>query len=177
MNSELNKIDLVFDVVWERIAKLTGWKNYGQLAELLDIKSSSISGAKKRGHISLEWVFKVAQSYNVSTDWLATGDGDMRRGESAQGFANHATEAQVDHTTYEDLFDEIGQVLAKNIDTLRSSLSTDKLLLLTTTIHIFYSPKFIGSQQFRKESIELNIDRLINLALQGKGILDVPRNR
>ena len=79
MNSELENTQLLFDVVWERICSLTGWKNYGQLADLLGITSSSVSGAKKRGFISLEWVFKVAQSYNISTDWLATGKGEMKR--------------------------------------------------------------------------------------------------
>lgn len=85
MNSELGNDDLVFDVVWERIKKVTGWKNYGQLAEFLGIKASSVSGAKSRGYISLEWVFRVAQGFGVSTDWLATGAGTMRAGEAAAG--------------------------------------------------------------------------------------------
>ncbi|MRR33189.1 helix-turn-helix transcriptional regulator [bacterium] len=74
MNSELGKDELVFDVVWERIRKVTGWKNYGQLADFLGIKAASVSGAKKRGYISLDWVFKVAQGYKENTDWLATGE-------------------------------------------------------------------------------------------------------
>lgn len=84
MNSEQEKNDLVFDVVWERIRKVTGWKNYGQLADFLGIKSASVSGAKKRGFISLEWVFKVAQGFGVFTDWLATGEGPMRSGSDNQ---------------------------------------------------------------------------------------------
>jgi phage repressor protein C with HTH and peptisase S24 domain len=74
MNSEPGKDELVFDVVWERIRKVTGWKNYGQMADFLGIKAASVSGAKKRGYISLDWVFKVAQGYKESTDWLATGE-------------------------------------------------------------------------------------------------------
>lgn len=88
MNSELEKSELVFDVVWERIRKITGWKNYGQLADFLGIKSQSVSGAKSRGYISLEWVFKVAQGFNVFTDWLATGEGPIKPGEvgPAEGY-------------------------------------------------------------------------------------------
>lgn len=78
MNSEQDKLDLFFDVVWDRICKLTGWRNYGQLADFLQIKPASVSGAKKRGYISLEWVYKVAQGYGASTDWLATGKGPMK---------------------------------------------------------------------------------------------------
>ncbi len=84
MNSELEKNELVFDVVWERIRQVTGWKNYGQLAEFLGIKSQSVSGAKGRGYIALEWVFKVAQGFNIFTDWLATGEGPMKREEAGQ---------------------------------------------------------------------------------------------
>ncbi len=49
------------------------------LADFLDIKSSSVSGAKRRGVFPLEWAFKVAQGHNLSTDWLATGEGPMHR--------------------------------------------------------------------------------------------------
>ena len=77
MNSELN--NLVFDIVWERICALTGWKRYSELADFLQIKPASVSGANKRGFISLEWVFKVAQGFNASTDYLATGQGPIRR--------------------------------------------------------------------------------------------------
>lgn len=70
-----------FEAVWKRIKETTGWSKFSDLAEYLDIKSQSVSGAKKRGGLPLEWVFKVAQGYQVSTDWLLTGEGPMHRGE------------------------------------------------------------------------------------------------
>lgn len=81
MNSELNKEGFSFDSVWDRMVQVTGWKNQGQLAEFLGITSASVSGAKGRGFISLEWIFKVARAFNVYTDWLATGEGPIKRGE------------------------------------------------------------------------------------------------
>ena len=81
MNSELDNFD--FDAIWERVRKLTGWKGYGDLAVYLNIKSPSVSGAKKRGYMPLEWVFKVARGYHASTEWLATGDGPETIGTSA----------------------------------------------------------------------------------------------
>lgn len=62
-----------FDSAWGRICSITGWKNYGQLAQFLDITSSSVSGAKKRGIMPLDWVAKVAQKYECSLDLLVFG--------------------------------------------------------------------------------------------------------
>ncbi|MFZ2948804.1 MAG: S24 family peptidase [Desulfuromonadaceae bacterium] len=80
MNTEVDKAGPVFDLAWDRVCKLTGWKTYGDLAEYLDIKPPSVSGAKKRGVMPLEWLFKIAQGYDASTDWLATGEGETKRG-------------------------------------------------------------------------------------------------
>jgi hypothetical protein len=62
-----------FNEVWGRIRKVTGWKRYGEFAEFLDIRSASVSGAKIRGAMPIEWALRVAQSRNISTDWLLTG--------------------------------------------------------------------------------------------------------
>lgn len=91
MNSEVVKI--LFDPAWERIKSLTGWSKYGELSNLLGIKQASVSGAKKRGFIALEWLFSVAQSYNGSTDWLATGEGAIKRGDQGEHEAVAAKEA------------------------------------------------------------------------------------
>lgn len=63
-----------FNEVWGRIRKVTGWKRYGEFAEFLDIRSASVSGAKNRGAMPIEWALRVAQSRNISTDWLLTGE-------------------------------------------------------------------------------------------------------
>lgn len=77
------KIEIPFDDVWERIRQVTKWGTYTDLANFLSISSSSITGAKDRGNWPIEWAFKIAQVYNVSIDWLLTGEGEMRRGERA----------------------------------------------------------------------------------------------
>lgn len=64
----------IFEDVWERIRSVTGWKKYGEFADFLEIKAASVSGAKKRGGMPIEWAFRVARDYNVSTDWLLTGE-------------------------------------------------------------------------------------------------------
>jgi len=127
MNSEQDKNTLVFDIVWERICKLTGWKKYGQLAEFLGIKPSSVAGAKQRGFISLEWVFKVAQDYNASTDWLATGEGPMKRGEAAG--------QTVDEPLMESIIEAVEDYLAQ----VKGILAPTKKAQLVTTLYVMFS--------------------------------------
>lgn len=79
--------ELMFDEIWERMRLLTGWKNYGELADYLDIKQQSVSGAKKRGTIPTDWVLQVSIGFKGSTDWLFFGEGPMRKGESAPAAA------------------------------------------------------------------------------------------
>ena len=69
----INEHSFDFNKVWGRIRKVTGWKRYGQFAEFLNIRSASVSGAKSRGAMPIEWALRVAQSRNISTDWLLTG--------------------------------------------------------------------------------------------------------
>jgi len=62
-----------FDQIWSRICQSTGWKKQHELAAFLNIKPASVSGAKARGNFPVEWAFRVAQTYDLSTDWLVTG--------------------------------------------------------------------------------------------------------
>jgi len=63
-----------FDEVWGRIRQVTGWKRYGEMAAFLKIRPASLSGAKARGTMPMEWAFQVARSHQTSTDWILTGD-------------------------------------------------------------------------------------------------------
>lgn len=72
-----------FNEVWERVKQITGWKKYGELASFVGSTPQSISGVKGRGIFPLEWAFKIAQYYHSYTDWLLTGEGPTRRGETA----------------------------------------------------------------------------------------------
>lgn len=64
-----------FDEVWTRICEITGWRKSGQMADFLEIKSQSVSGAKSRGQFPIEWAFKIGQEYGLSTEWILTGKG------------------------------------------------------------------------------------------------------
>jgi phage repressor protein C with HTH and peptisase S24 domain len=63
-----------FDDVWERVRSATGIKTQQDLADALNIKSPSITGAKQRRAFPLEWAFKLALSHELSLDYLLRGE-------------------------------------------------------------------------------------------------------
>lgn len=65
---------LNFSEVWERIKKETGIKNQTQLGELLGITQPSISQKKKENEFPIWWAYIIAKEYQLSTDWLFTGE-------------------------------------------------------------------------------------------------------
>ncbi len=50
----------------------------------------------------------------------------------------------------------------------RSEISADKLILLMKTLYRFYSRNFIESAEFRAETLEKNVENLVNLAVPEK---------
>ena len=76
---EIKNSDIAFEEAWARIVLVTGWAKQADLAKFLGIKSQTVSGVKKRGSFPVEWAFRIAQAYNLSTDWLLTGQGNMHR--------------------------------------------------------------------------------------------------
>lgn len=66
-----------FKAKFSRIMLATAAKNESDLARILDIHPSSVGAAKKRNQIPTGWVEKVAEDFNVSSDWLFFGRGQM----------------------------------------------------------------------------------------------------
>lgn len=62
-----------FEEALERIKKATGARTQVQLAEVLDVRQSSISDAKRRCSIPAEWFLKLYRSHGLDPDWLADG--------------------------------------------------------------------------------------------------------
>ncbi len=64
-----------FEEALERIKKATGARTQVQLAEVLDVRQSSISDAKRRCSIPAEWFLKLYRSHGLDPDWLSEGTG------------------------------------------------------------------------------------------------------
>lgn len=68
-----------FDLVFERMVDAVGGKRAADLASALNISQASVSGAKRRRNIPDSWYLIISDKYDVSTDWLRTGEGKMKR--------------------------------------------------------------------------------------------------
>lgn len=66
-----------FDEIFERIKLATNTRTQVELAEVLDIRQSSISDAKRRNSVPADWFMKLFEQFGLSPDWLKKGDGPM----------------------------------------------------------------------------------------------------
>lgn len=62
-----------FDEALGRIKTATGARTQVQLAEVLDVRQSSISDAKRRCSIPAEWYLKLYRSHGLDPDWISNG--------------------------------------------------------------------------------------------------------
>ena len=68
-----------FDEVFSRIMDAVGTTKAVDVANALGISQQSISGAKSKAKIPEKWLSKISDKFGVSSDWLRTGDGEMKR--------------------------------------------------------------------------------------------------
>ena len=67
----------IFDQQMERIRKMTGTRTQIQLADLLGIRQSSVSDAKRRGIIPIRWLDTLRRLKNINPDWILYGVGSQ----------------------------------------------------------------------------------------------------
>jgi len=66
-----------FNEVHQRIQLATNTKTQNELAEILDIRQSSISDAKRRNRIPSSWYMLLFEKLGISQDWLRYGLGPI----------------------------------------------------------------------------------------------------
>lgn len=66
-----------FDEVFERIKFATKTRTQVELAEVLEIRQSSISDAKRRNSVPSDWYMKLFEQFGLNPDWLKKGSGPM----------------------------------------------------------------------------------------------------
>ena len=59
----------------KRLHHAVGTGTQQELAEYLGVSQASISDARRRGTIPVEWLGIVARSRNIDPDWILTGQG------------------------------------------------------------------------------------------------------
>lgn len=60
-----------FDDILERIKKATGARTQVELANILGIRQSSISDAKRRNSVPADWYLKLYRTHGLNPDWLS----------------------------------------------------------------------------------------------------------
>lgn len=66
-----------FEEIFERIKLATNTRTQVELAEVLDIRQSSISDAKRRNSVPSDWYMKLFEQFGLNPDWLKKGSGPM----------------------------------------------------------------------------------------------------
>ncbi|MCI5144847.1 MAG: hypothetical protein D3923_04805 [Candidatus Electrothrix sp. AR3] len=74
----------MFNEIWERIKSETELHKLKDLAREVGTIPQSISRKKKEDNFPLQWILKIADKYNLSTDWILTGKGPKKRYETAE---------------------------------------------------------------------------------------------
>lgn len=64
---------LQFEDTLERIKRSTGARTQVELANILGIRQSSISDAKRRNSVPADWYLKLYRSHGLNPDWLSDG--------------------------------------------------------------------------------------------------------
>ena len=72
-----------FEGAMSRIKEVTGAHTQVQLAEVLEVRQSSISDAKRRASIPDGWLVKLLRTHQVMPDWILTGEGPKFAAEAA----------------------------------------------------------------------------------------------
>ena len=66
-----------FTEIYERIKLATNCRTQVELAELLNIRQSSISDAKRRDSVPGDWYMKLFEHFGLNPDWLKYGVGPL----------------------------------------------------------------------------------------------------
>ena len=65
---------------FRRVFDAAGCRTQAELADLLGIRQSSISDAKRRQAIPAEWLVKLLRLKSINPEWILTGLGPKRLG-------------------------------------------------------------------------------------------------
>ena len=67
--------DSSFEAQYKRVFGAAGCRTQAELAEVLEIRQSSISDAKKRKAIPAEWLMKLFEKKRINPEWIRYGTG------------------------------------------------------------------------------------------------------
>ena len=66
-----------FESQYRRVFEAAGCRTQAELAAILDIRQSSISDAKRRKSIPVNWLLALREKKGISLEWVLYGRGEM----------------------------------------------------------------------------------------------------
>ncbi len=78
---QANQPDPLFESKLERLISALGAKNPTELMKILNLTLGSFGSARKRQRLPAQWIVEAFEKHGISSDWLLSGEGPMRRGE------------------------------------------------------------------------------------------------
>lgn len=128
-----------FDDILARMVLVVGGKE-ADVAKTLEISHQALSSAKAKQKIPARWFSKLAEKYDISMDWLRTGEGEMSR----NGIVNDPRKLDKEQMRMAIIVIEEG--LAKTKKRLQPEKKADL---------IFAAYDLLGSEKSRNNVIEL----------------------
>jgi hypothetical protein len=74
--------------IWDRIKNETDIQTLTGLAAFLGTTQQHVSKKKGINEFSVQWAFKIAHKYDLSTDWIMTGKGQKKRDKPDSSYQN-----------------------------------------------------------------------------------------
>ncbi len=142
-----------FEAGMERIKQATGARTQVQLAEVLDVRQSSISDAKRRASIPDNWLIKLYRSHGLPPDWIELGTGPQYLTST-----HHATTQRM-----QESIDQLGKTVGVIIGRVRESLD-----VVGMTVAELERRKQLHSARLADDLVELEgmSTQLENMALE-----------
>ena len=136
----LNTFELVLEVrpmkdqseqgVLDRLLLASNSSSEAALAARLGITSQAVYNAKNKGQIPTNWVFDIAKTFGVSTDWLFWGTGPMRRsdetGETQNAVPKIGIAAFMEREAETKKDEVINKLITSYIEVTQSEIATLK---------------------------------------------------
>jgi transcriptional regulator with XRE-family HTH domain len=68
-----------YNKIFERMLEASNLKKGSEIARLTGITPQAISNFRKKGEMPAGFILRFAETFNISVDWLLTGNGDKIR--------------------------------------------------------------------------------------------------
>jgi hypothetical protein len=92
-DDQANRPDPLFEAKLGRLKRALGAENPASLMKILGLSSGAWGSAEKRRQLPLKWIAQAFEEHGISSDWLISGEGPMRRPKAAAPVLDISSEA------------------------------------------------------------------------------------